>query len=204
MTDNLEDLRAGLKALREPFPRSAIDQLPRGGTKLDYLNHAQTTARLLDVDPFWTWEPFSTDEQGQPVLVRDRSGAPFGLWIRLTVCGVTRPGFGELPAAKGADGVKEAIGDAIRNAAMRFGVALDLWSKSDLAEASGVVTGEASGGNEPSASTPTPPSATPKANGTPDPSRTKTGCPCSSVETGSHVHDGSTSSSRAVVCAWFT
>ncbi len=27
--------------------------------------------------------------------------------------------------------MKECIGDAIRNAAMRFGVALDLWSKAD-------------------------------------------------------------------------
>jgi hypothetical protein len=31
--------------------------------------------------------------------------------------------------------VKEAIGDALRNAAMRFGAALDLWAKSDLREA---------------------------------------------------------------------
>jgi hypothetical protein len=49
-----------------------------------------------------------------------------GLWILLTVKDVTRPGYGD-----GAN-PKEVISDAIRNAAMRFGVALDLWAKEDL------------------------------------------------------------------------
>lgn len=139
--------------LREPFPPEAIDKLPKGKedkskrTKcrtcggyhdpsmfhLDYVGHAQTTSRLLDADPEWTWEPMGREESGNPALVRDSNGAPIGLWILLTVDGVTRPGFGELPASKGADGIKEAIGDAIRNAAMRFGVALDLWAKGELA-----------------------------------------------------------------------
>lgn len=88
---------------------------------LDYVGHAAATDRLLQVDPGWTWEPFAVDQQGLPAL--DREG---NLWIRLTICGVTRPGVGDGPSAK----VK--IGDAIRNAAMRFGVALDLWAKEDL------------------------------------------------------------------------
>ena len=49
------------------------------------------------------------------------------LWIRLTVAGVTRIGYGHAEGKKGPDAVKETIGDSIRNAAMRFGVALDLW-----------------------------------------------------------------------------
>jgi hypothetical protein len=58
------------------------------------------------------------DERGLPVL--DDSG---NLWIVLHVAGTHRIGVG--------DGVsmKEKIGDAIRNAAMRMGVALDLWAK---------------------------------------------------------------------------
>ena len=32
----------------------------------------------------------------------------------------------------GGDAIKEVIGDALRNAAMRFGAALDLWHKGDL------------------------------------------------------------------------
>jgi len=108
-------------ALRKPFPKTAIGQLPKGGTMLDYVGHAATTDRLLAVDPDWTWEPMATDEAGNP-----QPDAAGNLWIRLTVCGVTRIGVGD------GNSMKIRIGDAIRNAAMRFGVALDLWSKEEL------------------------------------------------------------------------
>lgn len=108
------------KALRDPFPPSAIGKLPKGGVQLDYVGHAATTDRLLMVDPEWTWEPVAFDENGLPAFQGKN------LWIRLTVCGVTRYGVGD------GSSVKECIGDAIRNAAMRFGVALDLWSKEEL------------------------------------------------------------------------
>jgi hypothetical protein len=55
-----------------------------------------------------------------------------GMWIRLTVCGVTRLGYGHAGDKTGGDAIKEVIGDALRNAAMRFGAALDLWHKGDL------------------------------------------------------------------------
>ena len=55
-----------------------------------------------------------------------------GMWIRLTVCGVTRLGYGDAGTKSGGDAIKEVIGDALRNAAMRFGAALDLWHKGDL------------------------------------------------------------------------
>lgn len=29
---------------------------------LDYVGHADLTQRLLDVDPFWTWEPFTQEQ----------------------------------------------------------------------------------------------------------------------------------------------
>jgi hypothetical protein len=51
------------------------------------------------------------------------------LWIKLTVLGVTRIGVGD---AEGQNNLKVMIGDALRNAGMRFGMALDLWSKEDL------------------------------------------------------------------------
>jgi hypothetical protein len=54
------------------------------------------------------------------------------MWIRLTVCGVTRLGYGHPDGKKGGDAIKELIGDALRNAAMRFGAALDLWHKGEL------------------------------------------------------------------------
>jgi hypothetical protein len=110
--------------LRKPFPRESIGQLPKGGQMLDFVGHAATTDRLLTVDPTWTWRPFSLEEmQALPPKFRDA-----GIWIHLTVCGVTRPGFGDGPDPK------QCIGDAIRNAAMRFGVALDLWAKESLVE----------------------------------------------------------------------
>lgn len=89
---------------------------------LDYVGHAEVTDRLLQVDPEWQWEPVSFDANGQPFV--DNLG---GMWIRLTVAGVSRLGYGDAGGKRGADAIKEAIGDAIRNAAMRFGVGLDLW-----------------------------------------------------------------------------
>lgn len=94
---------------------------------LDYVGHAALTDRLLDVDPKWTWEPLATDDKGLPVI--DKDG---GLWIKLTVLGVTRLGYGDAPEKSGGNATKERIGDALRNAAMRFGAALDLWHKGEL------------------------------------------------------------------------
>ena len=95
---------------------------------LTYVGHAGVTMRLNSVDPTWTWEPMATTEYGTPMFAND------GLWIRLTVLGVTRLGFGDAQGKSGPNAVKEAIGDAIRNAAMRFGVGTYLWSKSEEAQ----------------------------------------------------------------------
>ncbi len=46
---------------------------------------------------------------------------------------MTRLGYGSVPGSQ-PDAVKVLIGDALRNAAMRFGVALDLWAKGDRAD----------------------------------------------------------------------
>lgn len=136
-----------LKKLRVPFEPHQISKLPKPYKKdspkgqcrecggyhglpamhLDYVGHAALTDRLLDVDPGWTWEPLALDERGLPAL--DRDG---GLWIKLTVCGVTRLGYGDADGKTGGNAQKERIGDALRNAAMRFGAALDLWHKGEL------------------------------------------------------------------------
>jgi hypothetical protein len=116
-------------ALRAPFPKEQIQKLPTGGLQLDYVSHAWVTDRLLQVDPLWTWKPLAFTESGLPAF--DNNG---GLWIELTVCGVTRYGYGEPQGRDKFDQTKGAIGNAIRNAAMRFGVALDLWAKEAPAE----------------------------------------------------------------------
>lgn len=139
--------KTGLDLLREPFPAHQISKLPKPYKKdspkgqckecggyhglpalhLDYVGHAALTDRLLDCDPAWSWEPLAIGNDGLPVI--DSNG---GLWIRLTVCGVTRLGYGDAQGKTGGDAMKERIGDALRNAAMRFGAALDLWHKGDL------------------------------------------------------------------------
>lgn len=140
----------GLARLREPFAENQINKLPKpykadsqrancrecGGyhgmpaVHLDYVGHAALTDRLLEVDPEWTWEPVAFTPEGLPAF--DKDG---GLWIRLTICGVTRLGYGDAQGKRGGNAVKEAIGDALRNAGMRFGAALDLWHKGDLHDA---------------------------------------------------------------------
>lgn len=137
----------GLALLRQPFLPNQISKLPKPFNKdspkgncrecggyhglpamhLDYVGHAALTDRLLDVDPAWSWEPLALDPGGLPAI--DREG---GMWIRLTVCGVTRLGYGDAQGKTGGNAMKERIGDALRNAAMRFGAALDLWHKGDL------------------------------------------------------------------------
>lgn len=121
-----DEQKAGLAKLREPFPAHQISYLPKGGVKLAYVGHAALTDRLLDADPEWSWEPMSINAHGWP------EASETGMWIKLTVCGVTRLGYGDAGAKKGGDAIKEIIGDALRNAAMRFGAALDLWHKGEL------------------------------------------------------------------------
>jgi hypothetical protein len=119
----------GLAKLREPFPAHQISQRQqsRGGPMLSYVGHAALTDRLLDADPHWNWEPLAFSPDGLPLI--DVLG---GMWIKLTVCGVTRIGYGDAQGKEGPNAIKEVIGDALRNAAMRFGAALDLWHKGDL------------------------------------------------------------------------
>jgi hypothetical protein len=147
-----------LDKMREKFPENQISKLPKetgaqakqrkdaqaagnwpkkcnvcGGfhheraVHLDYVGHAALTDRLLDTDPEWSWEPMAIGQDGLPAF--DRNG---GLWIKLTIHGVTRLGYGDAEGKTGGNAVKEAIGDALRNAAMRFGAALELWHKGDL------------------------------------------------------------------------
>ncbi len=154
-----EQQEQALKVMRKDFPANLVASKPNGTKKqndevkqnrsvgincgicgqwhhknakhLEYVGHAALTDRLLDADPSWFWEPVAFNaETGLPQF--DQSG---GLWIRLHIAGISRLGYGN-GAAKGFQEVgareKEVIGDALRNAGMRFGAALDLWHKGDL------------------------------------------------------------------------
>lgn len=147
--------------LRAPFPTSSIGKLPRvscGACRqaikenkkgcpnhppkdcpvcknwmtpshihLDYIGHAAVTSRILSVDPAWEWRPATREE----LDVLPPPG-PDGMWIALKILGHERFGYGDSEGKKGADAVKARLSDAIKNAAMRFGVGLDLWSKEEL------------------------------------------------------------------------
>ena len=122
------------KELRKSFAPDEIDTIPKGGAQLSYVSHARTTDRINTVCPGdWSWDFVAKDERGYPILDYDEaSGTPIGLWIYLTVNGSTIPAYGSCVPKKN-EAIKELIGDAIRNGAMRFGVAVDLWMK-DLPE----------------------------------------------------------------------
>lgn len=155
MTDETRDPLEILRGYATP-PSEYVSKLPKGKEDkekrrtcstcggyhdpgmfhLDYVGHADVTRILLEADPRWNWEPLARTPEGLPLFERDRNGNAVGLWIRLTVGGMTRLGYGSCEANK-AEAEKELIGDALRNAAMRFGVALDLWSKSDAGDGGG-------------------------------------------------------------------
>jgi hypothetical protein len=152
------------KALTAPFADDEIELLPKpfrkdaergkcerpdrngqscGGyhglpaVHLTYVGHAGITMRLNEVvgPEGWSWEPLAYTEHGTPLF------SDGGMWIRLTVLGQSRIGYGDAQGKTGPNAVKEVIGDAIRNAAMRFGVGTYLWSKSERASATAIREG---------------------------------------------------------------
>jgi hypothetical protein len=123
-----EELRNILKDYAKPDP-SIVQQLPKGGTKLDFVGHADITRILIEIDPYWSWEPCGW-VQGRPAIHIENGMAT--MWGWLTVHGKEMLGVGSVKADKG-DYEKELIGDFLRNASMRYGIALSLWSKSQFA-----------------------------------------------------------------------
>jgi|GEM_PF-4948450 len=139
--------------LREPFADDEIEWLPqptkRDGTQqkcqycesigknpwhkcpaihVAFIGHAAVTSRLNAVDPQWTYRPFALGTDGAP-LIRQQ-GDRLVLWIWLKVLDVEKIGVGDTWINEDDDNPeKKLISDAIRNAAMRFGVGLELWKK---------------------------------------------------------------------------
>jgi hypothetical protein len=122
--------------LLDPFAPESVGQKPKKNKQtgetvwLDYVGHAEVTERLCLVDPEWTYDFFAVGDDGGPLIRTSDDGKTAELWINLTVAGITRPGVGTVSTeAWSGEVAKELISDALRNAAMRFGVALDLWKK---------------------------------------------------------------------------
>lgn len=127
-----EELRNILKNYAKPDP-SIVQQLPKGGTKLDFVGHADITRILIEIDPYWSWEPCGWDK-GRPAIHVENGIAT--MWGWLTVHGKEMLGVGSVKADK-TDLDKELIGDFLRNASMRFGISLNLWTKNQWADLDG-------------------------------------------------------------------
>jgi hypothetical protein len=121
----------------KPDPQT-VSQIEKNGVHLDYVGHAEITKILIEIDPEWSWQPVAW-ENGRPathtqlgkITKRDGTVLEFptvSMWGHLTLLGVTRVAVGSVEAHK-ADLDKELVSDFLRNAAMRFGIALALWTK---------------------------------------------------------------------------
>lgn len=124
---------------------SIVGKLRKSGIDLDYVGHAEITRILIEIDPMWSWEPAAfidgvpaihfhdalVPRKGQdPMPVRMAS-----MWGTLHLLGASRVAVGSCEAHK-PDLHKELVSDFLRNAAMRFGIALSLWSKQEWEESS--------------------------------------------------------------------
>jgi hypothetical protein len=147
--------------LKEPFPEDQLELKPQpvsrqdqdkgrceAGTRytadgmvcggwhtrsvhLTYVGHAGITDRLNDVcgPEGWELEPLALGQDGLPVI---RGGQ---LWVKLTIWGVTKIEVGDADGRSGYEEGKVIWSDALKRAAMRFGIGTYLWSKSDKAKA---------------------------------------------------------------------
>lgn len=134
--------------LRAPFDSSQIQKVNKRGQTLSYISHPSVRDRLNSVDPTWSIVPVLDYTTGRPLEDRaDITMIPIGAWFKLTVCGVTKWGYGSydpsvakatMDAIKAGTRVwtddldpdwrKKVESDALSRAAMNFGVGLQLWS----------------------------------------------------------------------------
>lgn len=128
---NTEKLRLVLDKYGVPDPK-IVGKLPRGNIQLDYVGHAEITKILIEIDPLWDWKPLKIDDDGLPSYRVENGMAHMA--GAMTLLGHTRLAVGSAPHNK-QDLLKELVSDFIRNAAMRFGVALSLWSKEEWSDA---------------------------------------------------------------------
>jgi hypothetical protein len=122
-------LRAVLEQYATPDPK-IVGTIPRNGINLAYVSHADITRILIEVDPLWSWQPIEW-VNGRPAIHVENGTAT--MWGTLTLLGKSMIGVGSVRADK-QDHEKEVVGDFLRNAAMRFGIALSLWSKQDWSD----------------------------------------------------------------------
>ena len=127
-------LKAVLEQYAIPDPK-IVGTIPRNGVNISYVSHADITKILIEIDPNWNWQPVAWDN-GRPAIHVENGTAT--MWATLTLLGKSMLGVGSVRADK-QDHEKELIGDFLRNASMRFGIALSLWSKQDWSDNTTIV-----------------------------------------------------------------
>jgi hypothetical protein len=124
--ENKKELLEVLTKYAVPDPK-IVGKLPKGGTQLDFVGHADITRILIEIDPHWRLVPIAWDN-GRPAMniVNDMAT----MWFELTILGVPRLAIGSAKS-NAPDLDKVLYGDALRNGAMRFGISLALWTKQE-------------------------------------------------------------------------
>jgi hypothetical protein len=129
-------LKAVLEQYATPDPK-IVGMITKNGVNLDFVGHAEITRILIEIDPMWNWQPAAWID-GRPAIYESNGVAT--MWGNLTLLNKTLTGVGTantvMTTRSGEkfnkpDYEKELIGDFLRNAAMRFGICLSLWSKQD-------------------------------------------------------------------------
>ena len=125
-TENTNELLKVLNKYAVPDPK-IVGKLPKGGSSLSYVGHADITRILIEIDPHWRLGPIAWDN-GRPAMnvVNDMAT----MWFELTLLGTARLAIGSAKS-NAPDLDKVLYGDALRNGAMRFGISLNLWTKQE-------------------------------------------------------------------------
>lgn len=121
---NNQLLKAVLDEYASPDPK-IVGTIPRNGVNLSYVSHSEITRILITIDAGWSWEPIEWIN-GRPAIHIENGMAT--MWGKMTLLGKPMICVGSARADKG-DYEKELIGDLLRNGSMRYGIALNLWSK---------------------------------------------------------------------------
>jgi hypothetical protein len=125
-TSQSEQLLDVLNKYAVPDPK-IVGKLPKGGQQLDFVGHADICRILITIDPLWSWEPIEWDG-GKPAMYIEND--MLTMWGRLTVLGKSVIGVGTVKASA-IEASKQVVGDYLRNSAMRLGISLSLWTKSE-------------------------------------------------------------------------
>lgn len=135
MTENPQGITPAIqkKLYKEWLPQEVRYKPGRGkdGKPIGYISHALVTELLNDVDPNWSSRVTHVHTSMVTTLVNNQPVTALhclGVTLALTICGVTREESGGPQRMESfTNELKNAQSDALKRAAMRFGVALRMW-----------------------------------------------------------------------------